>query len=175
MVPQEGFLFSGTIRENILFGRPDASAEEVEDACRALGIDTFIRSLPEGYETYVSFRGSRLSAGQKQLISIARAFLADPPVLILDEATSSLDPATEGAVEQALMRLLRGRTSVVIAHRLSTAEHADRVLVVDHGRIVEDGSHFELVRRGGYYSALYRQWTQGREPTRPTELRPSRA
>lgn len=163
MVPQEGFLFTGTIRDNVLFGRPSASHEEVEEACRTLGIDRFIRSLPEGYETMVSFRGSRLSAGEKQLVSIARAFLADPPVLILDEATSSLDPATEEQVEESLRKLLRGRTSVVIAHRLSTAEHADRILVVDHGRIVEDGQHRDLVAREGYYAALYRQWTAGRE------------
>jgi ATP-binding cassette subfamily B protein len=163
MVPQEGFLFTGTIEENILFGRPDASHEDVVLACETLGITRFIESLSNGYDTAVSFRGSRLSAGQKQLISIARAFLADPPVLILDEATSSLDPATEGMVEAALMKLLRGRTSIVIAHRLSTAEHADRVLVVDHGRIVEDGPHRELVRSGGYYAALYRQWTSGRD------------
>jgi len=162
MVPQEGFLFTGTIRENILFGRPDASPEDVVRACETLGIDDFIRGLPHGYETMVSFRGSRLSAGEKQLVSIARAFLADPPVLILDEATSSLDPATEEQVEEALRKLLKGRTSVVIAHRLSTAEHADRVLVVDHGQVVEDGSHAELVALGGYYSALYRQWTAGR-------------
>jgi ABC-type multidrug transport system fused ATPase/permease subunit len=162
MVPQEGFLFTATIRENILFGRPSASDAEVERACQTLGIDEFIRSLPQGYETMVSFRGSRLSAGEKQLISIARAFLADPPVLILDEATSSLDPATEEQVEEALRKLLKGRTSVVIAHRLSTAEHADRILVVDHGSIVEDGNHRELVAKGGYYSALYRQWTAGR-------------
>jgi len=162
MVPQEGFLFTGTIRENILFGRPDATEDELVAACRSLGIDAFIRSLPQGYETPVSFRGSRLSAGEKQLVSIARAFLADPPVLILDEATSSLDPATEEQVEAALRKLLQGRTSVVIAHRLSTAEHADRILVVDHGRIVEDGHHRDLVALGGYYSALYRQWTSGR-------------
>lgn len=162
MVPQEGFLFTGTIRENILFGKPGASDAEVRAACERLGIDGFIRSLPNGYETMVSFRGSRLSAGEKQLVSIARAFLADPPVLVLDEATSSLDPHTEEQVEQALRTLLEGRTSVVIAHRLSTAEHADRVLVVDGGRIVEDGRHDELVRRGGYYAALYRQWVAGR-------------
>lgn len=162
MVPQEGFLFTGTIRENVLFGRPDASNDDVEAACRTLGIHEFVESLPHGYETMVSFRGSRLSAGEKQLVSIARAFLADPPVLILDEATSSLDPATEEQVEEALRKLLKGRTSVVIAHRLSTAEHADRILVVDHGSIVEDGNHRELVAKGGYYSALYRQWTSGR-------------
>jgi ATP-binding cassette subfamily B protein len=162
MVPQEGFLFTGSIRENILFGRPEATAAEVEAACVRLGIDAFIRSLPNGYETLVSFRGSRLSAGEKQLVSIARAFLADPPVLVLDEATSSLDPHTEEQVERALRALLEGRTSVVIAHRLSTAEHADRILVVDGGRIVEDGRHDELIRRGGYYAALYRQWVAGR-------------
>lgn len=162
MVPQEGFLFTGTIRENILFGRPDASDDDVQAACRTLGIDEFVNSLPHGYDTMVSFRGSRLSAGEKQLVSIARAFLADPPVLILDEATSSLDPATEEQVEEALRRLLKGRTSIVIAHRLSTAEHADRVMVVDQGAIVEDGAHRELVAKGGYYSALYRQWTAGR-------------
>jgi ATP-binding cassette subfamily B protein len=162
MVPQEGFLFTGTIKENILFGRPDATDDELIAACRTLGIDDFIRSLPLGYATPVSFRGSRLSAGEKQLVSIARAFLANPPVLILDEATSSLDPATEEHVEEALRKLLVGRTSVVIAHRLSTAEHADRILVVDHGHVVEDGHHTELLARGGYYSALYRQWTSGR-------------
>lgn len=162
MVPQEGFLFSGTIRENILFGRTDASDQEIEAACRAVGIEDFVHSLPDGLDTYVSYRGSRFSAGQRQLISIARAFLADPPVLVLDEATSSLDPSTEELVEEALRELLRGRTSIVIAHRLSTAEHADRVLVVDQGSIVEDGHHFELLRRGGYYSALYKQWTSGR-------------
>ncbi len=162
MVPQEGFLFTGSIRENILFGRPDATKADVIAACQRLGIHDFIMTLPNGYETLVSYRGSRLSAGEKQLVSIARAFLADPPVLILDEATSSLDPATEEQVEQALRKLLEGRTSVVIAHRLSTAEHADRILVVDHGRVVEDGHHTELLARGGYYSTLYRQWTSGR-------------
>jgi ABC-type multidrug transport system fused ATPase/permease subunit len=171
MVPQEGFLFSGTIRENILFGRPAATDDELRAACRDLGIDGFIAALPEGYDTYVSFRGSRLSAGQKQLVSIARAFIADPPVLVLDEATSSLDPATEGMVEAALRRLLAGRTSIVIAHRLSTAEHADRVFVIDDGRVVESGPHAELLARGGYYTALYRQWTQGREPGPAAPLR----
>ncbi|HEY8490402.1 MAG TPA: ABC transporter ATP-binding protein [Dehalococcoidia bacterium] len=162
MVPQEGFLFTGTIRENILFGRPDASEVDVERACRDLGIHDFIAALPEGYETLVSSRGSRLSAGEKQLVSLARAFLADPAVLILDEATSSLDPGTEAMVEEAMRRLLTGRTSIIIAHRLSTAEQADRVLVVDGGRVVEDGAHADLVRQDGYYAALYRQWIRGR-------------
>ncbi len=159
MVPQEGFLFSGTIRENILFGRPDATEEDVRAACRRLGIESVIEALPEAYETYVSYRGSRLSAGEKQLVSLARAFLADPAVLILDEATSSLDPGTEALVERAVRRLLAERTSIVVAHRLSTAEHADRVLLVDDGRVLEDGHHDELVARDGPYARLYRQWT----------------
>lgn len=158
MVPQEGFLFSGTIRDNILFGRPGATEEEMRAACRELGVDAFIQSLPEGYDSVVSFRGSRLSGGEKQLISIARAFVADPAVLILDEATSSLDPETEALIEAAIRRLLQGRTSIVIAHRLSTAETADRVLVMEHGRIVEDGPHRVLAAAGGYYAELYRQW-----------------
>jgi ATP-binding cassette subfamily B protein len=158
MVPQEGFLFSGTIRENIQFGRPDATDAEVEDACRRLGIAEFIDSLPEGYETYVSYRGSRLSAGEKQLVSLARVFLADPAVLILDEATSSLDPGTEALVERAVRTLLSGRTSIIVAHRLSTAEHADRVLLVDDGRVIEDGGHDELVRAGGQYALLFERW-----------------
>ena len=159
MVPQEGYLFSGTVRENILFGRPDATTEELVAACKALGVHEFIESLPEDYDTVVSYRGSRLSAGEKQLVALSRAFLADPPVLILDEATSSLDPGTEALIEQAMRRLLSGRTSILIAHRLSTAEQADRVLVVDHGRLIEDGHHRELVQRDGRYAALYHQWT----------------
>lgn len=162
LVPQEGFLFSGTVRENILFGRPDATDEEVVRSCRALGVHDFIESLPGSYDTPVSYRGSRLSAGEKQLVSLSRAFLADPAVLILDEATSSLDPGTEALVEHTMRRLLAGRTSIVVAHRLSTAEHCDRVLVVDSGRVIEDGHHDELVRAGGHYAALYRQWTVDR-------------
>jgi ATP-binding cassette, subfamily B, bacterial len=167
MVPQEGFLFSGTILENVLFGRPDASPEEAERACRELGVDDFMQSLPEGYETIVSYRGSRLSAGEKQLVSLARAFLADPPVLILDEATSNVDPGTEALLEQAMRRLLSGRTTIVVAHRLSTAEQADRVLVVDAGRVVEDGTHSELVARGGHYAALYHQWSSSQNGATP--------
>ena len=165
MVPQEGYLFSGSVRENILFGRPDATNEELVSACRSLGVHDFIESLPEGYDTVVSFRGSRLSAGEKQLVALTRAFLADPPVLILDEATSSLDPGTEALIEEAMRRLLSGRSSILIAHRLSTAEQADRVLVVDGGRVVEDGHHDQLVKQGGRYASLYRQWTIDRRRT----------
>ena len=165
MVPQEGYLFSGSVRENILFGRPDATNEELVSACRSLGVHDFIESLPEGYDTVVSFRGSRLSAGEKQLVALTRAFLADPPVLILDEATSSLDPGTEALIEEAMRRLLSGRSSILIAHRLTTAEQADRVLVVDDGRVVEDGHHDQLVKQGGRYAALYRQWTIDRRRT----------
>lgn len=158
MVPQEGFLFSGTVRDNIRFGRPDATDDEVWEACERLGIADFVTSLPESYETLVSYRGSRLSAGEKQLVSLARAFLADPAVLILDEATSSLDPGTEALVERAVQTLLSTRTSMVVAHRLSTAEHADRILLVDGGRVVEDGRHDALVAQDGMYAKLYRQW-----------------
>ena len=165
MVPQEGFLFSGTVRENILFGRPQATDEELFEACRRLGVDDFVRSLPEGYDTKVSYRGSRLSAGEKQLVALARAFLADPAVLVLDEATSSLDPGTEALIERAIRRTLAGRTSIVIAHRLSTAEQAERILVVNDGRIIEDGSHDELVASGGHYAALYRMWVERTQPS----------
>ena len=167
MVPQEGFLFTGTVRDNILFGRPGATEDEMIVACRELGVHDFIASLPEGYDTLVSFRGSRLSGGEKQLVSIARAFVADPPILVLDEATSALDPETEGMVETAIRRLLQGRTSIVIAHRLSTAETADRVIVLDHGKLVEDGPHAELLTRGGPYAALHRQWRSGTDGARP--------
>ena len=167
MLPQEGFLFSGTIEENLLFGRPDATQEDARQACRELGIDAFMESLPEGYQTLVSYRGSRLSAGEKQLVSLARAFLADPPVLILDEATSNVDPGTEALVELAMRRLLSGRTTIVVAHRLSTAEQADRVLVVEGGRIAEDGTHAGLVARGGHYAALYRQWASSQNGAQP--------
>ena len=158
LVPQEGFLFSGTIRDNILFGRPDASDDDVVRACRTLGIHEFIAALPEGYDTTVSYRGSRLSAGEKQLVSLARAFLADPPVLILDEATSNLDSRTEALVERVLGKLYSDRTTIVVAHRLSTAERADRVLVIDGGEVVEDGHHTDLLRQDGAYAALYGKW-----------------
>jgi ABC-type multidrug transport system fused ATPase/permease subunit len=158
MVTQENFLFSGTIGENIAFGRPGASAAEVLAAAAAIGADEFIRGLPDGYDTDIRKRGGRLSAGQRQLVAFARAFLADPAVLILDEATSSLDIPSERLVQRALRTILAERTAIVIAHRLSTVEIADRVLVIDGGRVVEDGSPTRLVAGGGRYAALHQQW-----------------
>ena len=159
MVTQENYLFSGTISENIRFGRPEATQEQVEEATREIGAHGFIAALPEGYETDVSNRGGLLSAGQRQLIAFSRAFLADPAVLILDEATSSLDVPSERLVQRALRTILSGRTAVIIAHRLSTVEIADRVLVLEHGRIVEDGSPDDLVAGGdGRFSDLHDAW-----------------
>ncbi|MEV0742371.1 ABC transporter ATP-binding protein [Streptomyces sp. NPDC050549] len=158
MVTQEAFLFSGTVAENIAIGRPDASGEEIERAAKAIGAHDFISALPDGYDTDVRKRGGRISAGQRQLVAFARALLADPAVLILDEATSSLDVPGEQAVQRAMSTVLRGRTAVVIAHRLSTVEIADRVLVMEHGRIVEDGSPAELIAGTGRFSDLHRAW-----------------
>jgi ATP-binding cassette subfamily B protein len=158
MVTQENYLFSGTIAENIAFGRPGASSADVEAAAAAIGADSFIEELPEGYQTDVKKRGGRLSAGQRQLVAFARAFLADPAVLILDEATSSLDIPSERLVQRALRTILADRTAFVIAHRLSTVEIADRVLVVDEGRIVEDGPPSRLIHGGGRYATLHQQW-----------------
>jgi ATP-binding cassette subfamily B protein len=159
MVTQENFMFEGTIADNIRFGRPDAGDDEVRAAAEAVGADRFIGALVEGYDTDVAKRGGRLSAGQRQLIAFARAFLADPAVLILDEATSSLDIPSERLVQRALARVLADRTALVIAHRLSTVEVADRVLVLEHGRIIEDGSPGELIRQGGgRYAALHQAW-----------------
>lgn len=160
MVTQEAFLFSGTVAENIAVGRPDATREEVEQAARAIGAHDFIAALPDGYDTDVRKRGGRISAGQRQLVAFARALLADPAVLILDEATSSLDIPGERAVQRAMETVLRGRTAVVIAHRLSTVETADRVLVMDAGRIVEDGSPAELIARRGRFAELHRAWRE---------------
>ncbi|MBJ7357868.1 ABC transporter ATP-binding protein [Nocardioides sp.] len=161
MVTQENYLFSGTIADNIRFGRPEATMDEVVRATTALGAHDFIAAMPDGYETDVANQGGRLSAGQRQLVAFARAFLADPAVLILDEATSSLDVPSERLVQQALRTVLAGRTAVIIAHRLSTVEIADRVLVMEHGRIVEDGSPADLVAGGdGRYSDLHRAWVE---------------
>ena len=161
VVPQEGFLFAGTIRDNVRIGRPDASDREVEDALVALGLLERFEAFPDGLDTEVNERGSRLSAGERQLVSLARAALADPAVLVLDEATSSLDPGTELLVEQALGRLMEGRSVVVIAHRLSTAVRADRVGVVAEGGLVEIGPHADLVAAGGRYAGLYAAWVSG--------------
>jgi ATP-binding cassette subfamily B protein len=161
VVPQEGFLFAGSIRDNVRVGRAGASDASVDAALAAVGALDRFASLPEGLDTPVRERGSRLSAGEKQLVSLARAALADPEVLVLDEATSSLDPGTEALVEHALEVLMEGRTVIVIAHRLSTAERADRVAVVDGGRIVELGPHSSLAAAGGPYSRLYATWTAG--------------
>ncbi len=158
MVTQEAFLFSGSVAENIALGRPDASREEIEAAARAVGADTFIRELPEGYDTDVNKRGGRVSAGQRQLISFARAFLADPAVLILDEATSSLDIPSERLVQEGLQRLLGQRTALIIAHRLSTVATADRVLVVHDGEVVEDGRPADLIAGTGRFAALHAAW-----------------
>jgi ATP-binding cassette subfamily B protein len=159
VVPQEGYLFHGTIRDNVRVGRPDATDAEVEEALARLGVLERFTALPDGLATEVRERGSRLSAGERQLVSLARAALADPAVLILDEATSNLDPGTEQAVELALERLTARRTVVVVAHRLSTAARADRVAVVDAGRLLELGTHAELVRREGRYAALFAAWS----------------
>ncbi|HET7419921.1 MAG TPA: ABC transporter ATP-binding protein [Candidatus Dormibacteraeota bacterium] len=160
MVTQESFLFSGTVGDNIRFGRPSASAAEMESAARAIGAHDFIAAMPNGYDTDVRRRGVRLSSGQRQLVAFARAFLANPRVLILDEATSSLDLPSERLVQRALRTLLSGRTAFIIAHRLSTVEIADRVLVVDAGRVVEDGPPGELRLTAGRYGALHRAWAE---------------
>ncbi|MEU3651501.1 ABC transporter ATP-binding protein [Streptomyces sp. NPDC032161] len=160
MVTQEAFLFSGTVAENIAIGRPDATREEIEQAARAIGAHEFIAGLPEGYDTDVRKRGGRISAGQRQLVAFARALLANPSVLILDEATSSLDIPGERAVQRAMDTVLHGRTAVVIAHRLSTVEIADRVLVMEHGRIVEDGTPSELIGGTGRFADLHRAWRE---------------
>jgi ABC-type multidrug transport system fused ATPase/permease subunit len=160
MVTQENFLFSGTVADNIRFGRPSATDAEVHTAAVAVGAGEFIAALPEGYDTDVATRGGRLSAGQRQLIAFARAFLADPAVLILDEATSSLDIPSERLVQRALRTVLADRTALIIAHRLSTVEIADRVIVLEHGRVVEDGPPSELIDSQGRYAALHRAWLE---------------
>jgi ABC-type multidrug transport system fused ATPase/permease subunit len=160
IVPQESFLFSGTIRDNISFGRPDATEEEMRAAARAVGADEFIMRLPEGYDTEVGERGVHLSAGQRQLVAFARAAAADPRILILDEATSNVDVRTESQIEHGLRRLLAGRTAIVIAHRLSTIRGAGRIVVLNDGKVAEQGTHEELLEAGGAYARLYRDWAE---------------
>jgi subfamily B ATP-binding cassette protein MsbA len=154
-VPQETLLFAGTIGQNIAFARPQAGQEEIRAAARAANAADFIEALPEGYDTQVGERGVKLSGGQQQRIAIARALLRNPRILILDEATSSLDQTSEQVVHQALRTLMQGRTALIIAHRLSTIRDADRILVINDGRIVEEGTHDELMARGGLYWNLY--------------------
>jgi ATP-binding cassette subfamily B protein len=155
MVLQDTWLFGGTIAENLRYGAPDASEEAMVAAAHATHVDRFVRTLPDGYATRLDDEGSNVSAGEKQLLTIARAFLADPAILVLDEATSSVDTRTEVLVQQAMATLRAGRTSFVIAHRLSTIRDADVILVMEHGSIVEHGTHTELLAAGGAYAALY--------------------
>ncbi len=159
IVPQEGFLFAGTVHDNIAYGQPDASDEQVVAAARAVGADSFIDELEHGYQTDVGERGSRLSAGQRQLVAFARAMLVDPPLLVLDEATSSVDVETELRLADGLSALVAGRTAFIVAHRLSTIRGADRILVIDDGLVVEQGTHDELLETGGFYAGLYGTWT----------------
>jgi ATP-binding cassette subfamily B protein len=166
-VPQEGHLFSGSIADNVRLARPEASEREVREALRRIAVLERFEALPDGLETDVRTRGVRLSSGERQLVSLARVALVDPAVIVLDEATSSLDPYTERAVEEALAALAAGRTVITIAHRLSTAERADRVAVLDGGRLVEIASHHELVARGDHYARLWASWQAGLAPARP--------
>jgi ATP-binding cassette subfamily B protein len=160
VVPQEGFLFAGTVRDNIAFGRPDAAPEQVASAARAVGAHDFVMALEDGYETNLQERGTRLSLGQRQLVAFARALLADPRILILDEATSSVDIGTERKIEEALQTLLSDRTAFVIAHRLSTIRNAELIVVLEHGRVIEQGTHDELMERQGLYTSLYGDWAE---------------
>jgi len=160
IVPQESFLFSGTIRENIAFGRTGATDDEIRAAAHAVGADEFISELEDGYDTQIGERGVQLSAGQRQLVAFARALVADPRILVLDEATSNVDVHTESLIEQGMRRLVAGRTAIVIAHRLSTIRGASRILVLEHGEVVEDGTHEELLEARGRYWRLYRDWAE---------------
>jgi ABC-type multidrug transport system fused ATPase/permease subunit len=157
VVLQDSFLFNNTVAQNLLYGKPDATEDELIAAARTANADDFITKLPEGFDTELGERGVKLSGGQKQRLALARTILADPKILILDEATSSVDAEAEYLIQQALERVLKGRTALVIAHRLSTIRNADKILVLDAGRIVETGNHAELMQRGGLYSRLYQR------------------
>ena len=161
MVLQDAWIFTGTIADNIGYGKPNASREEIEYVAKLAMADHFIRTLPDGYDTVLKQGGDDLSQGQRQLITIARAFLADPSILILDEATANVDTRTEVEVQKAMNTLLKGRTSIIIAHRLSTIKNADFLLVVENGTIVEQGTHHELIERGGHYKELYENYVAG--------------
>jgi ABC-type multidrug transport system fused ATPase/permease subunit len=165
VVQQDSFLFSGTIRDNILYGKPDATEAEMIEAAKAANAHSFIAALATGYQTELGERGVNLSGGQRQRLSIARAILKNPRILILDEATSALDSESETLVQQALDRLMQGRTSLIIAHRLSTVRNADRILAIEHGRIVEAGAHDELLAKDGLYARLVKQQFGTREPS----------
>jgi ATP-binding cassette subfamily B protein len=171
VVPQEAFLFAGSIRTNLSFGRANVTNEEIEEAIDVVGLRELVDRLPRGIDTVVHERGQTLSAGERQLLALARAFLARPRVLILDEATSSLDLRSETVIEHALDRLLEGRSAILIAHRLTTAQRADRIVVIDHGGIVEVGTPSELLAAGGAYSAMFKAWlaSGGRDSTRDDE------
>ncbi|HET9290628.1 MAG TPA: ATP-binding cassette domain-containing protein [Actinomycetes bacterium] len=158
---QRSFLFSGTVLDNIRFGKPDAARAEVEAAARAVGADQVIAGLPDGYDTHVGERGALLAAGERQLVAFARAWIADPALLILDEATSNLDAASEARITDALQRLRSGRTTIIIAHRLSTIAQADQIAVVEDGRIVEAGTPADLRARGGRFAELFDRWMAG--------------
>jgi len=170
IVLQDSFLFTGTIMENIRYGNLDATEEEIVNAAKIVGAHEFIAKAPDGYNTKIGERGAGLSVGQKQLVSFARALLRDPALLILDEATSSIDPYTDLLIRKAMKILLKNRTSVIIAHRLSTVRNADRILVINGGKIIEEGNHRELMKKGGLYSHLYRM--QFKEPEKPTAPKP---
>ena len=157
VVPQEPFLFNGSIGENVAFSRPDATEEEIWDACRTVGLDAMVSRLPDGLDTPCHERGVSLSSGERQLLALARAFLAQPRVLVLDEATSNLDSHSEKKIEEALDAVLKGRTAIIIAHRLTTAMRADRIAVIQDGRITEIGPHAELIAKGGHYAAMHQQ------------------
>ena len=161
MVLQDAWIFTGTIADNIGYGKPNATRQEIEYVAKLAMADHFIRTLPNGYDTVLKQGGDDLSQGQRQLITIARAFLADPSILILDEATANVDTRTEVEVQKAMNTLLKGRTSIVIAHRLSTIKNADFLLVVENGTIVEQGTHHELIKRGGHYKELYENYVAG--------------
>ena len=160
VVPQEPFLFNGSIKENVIFARPFANEKDIEEACDAVGLTGLISRLPNGIDSAIHERGASLSAGERQLLALARAFLCQPRLLILDEATSNLDLLSESSIERALDNLLEGRTSIIVAHRIATAMKADRIAVVDDSSIIEIGTHEELVQLSGKYSSMYKTWAQ---------------